>query len=119
MTVLSVPLDQNLYQRAEDVAAKQGSSIVGFVSDALKHYLESYPTWSYTIERDEETNDFVVSDSVVHAYGTGETVDEALVDYRLMLMDMYEELSENAHRLSPRLERQYKALCHYVREEGR
>ncbi|MGB0389245.1 MAG: hypothetical protein ACPGWR_30850, partial [Ardenticatenaceae bacterium] len=39
------------------------------------------PTLSYAIERDEETNEFVVSDCVVHGYGVGETLDEALADY--------------------------------------
>lgn len=118
MTVLSIPVDQSLYQQTELVAEKQGMSIVGYVTDMLKRCVESTPTWSYAIEHDEELGQYVVSDSVVHAYGVGETVDEALKDYRMMMLDMYENLSNNVDRLSPRLERQYKALSLQLKQKG-
>lgn len=112
MTALSIPLDNNLYKKAQERAAKQGQTVVGFISELVNRYLNTNPTWTYAIERDED-NQFVVSDSVVHAYGVGDTLDAAHADYRLMLLDMYENLSENAERLSPRLQRHYKALVHH------
>lgn len=118
MAVLSIPVDQSLYQRTEDVAEKQGLSIVGYVTDILKRSVDSSPTWSYEIKELKESKEWVVSDSVVHAYGVGVTVDEALADYRSMMLDMHANLSKNIHRLSPRLERHHKALTFQLKQEG-
>ncbi len=118
MTVLNIPINPSLYKQAEEGAAKQGQSLVGFVSDLLNRHLATTPTWSYFIEQDDDSNEFIVSDSVVNAYGVGATVDDAFADYRLMLLDMYQDLSANAHRLSPQLEREYQALSLHMQEQG-
>lgn len=57
-----------------------------------------------------EQSDILVSDSVMHLYGVGATLEEALADYESMLLEHHEHLRENAHRLAPRLRQQLRYL---------
>src|SRR5688500_12766809 len=44
------------------------------------------------LEHDRETGELVVSDDVVHAYGMGSTLQEAVANYEAMLLDIYQDL---------------------------
>jgi prevent-host-death family protein len=62
-----------------------------------------------TVER-AETGDVLVSDSALHLYGIGATLQEAVADYESMLLEDYETLSENSGRLSPKLQEHLSCL---------
>ena len=54
-----------------------------------------------------EDNLVVASDPILHIYGVGETIDEAVVDYVSMLIDFYEELQASRDVLSTHLSNQF------------
>jgi hypothetical protein len=67
-----------------------------------------------TVEWDEDH--YLVSDETVNMYGTGTTVEEAMAEYRSMLVEYYEGLLDQPESLSPRLKR-HLTLLHRVFEE--
>lgn len=53
-----------------------------------------------------ESGKLVTSDSHVHMYGVGESLDEALADYESMLLDYFEDLAQNHDAISDYLSQQ-------------
>ncbi len=72
----------------------------------------------YEIEHDEEEGEYKVSHPVIHAFGEGETEEEAIDDYWAMAADIYMSLSRSIGNLSATLERQYNALTIHLKQEG-
>jgi len=93
---------QRLLRQAEDRAASLDRAIAQHI-----------PT---VIERDGDH--YLVSDEVVNMYGIGETVEEAMADYRSMLVEYYESLLEDADRLSAHLRAHLELLRQIFSEEG-
>jgi hypothetical protein len=60
---------------------------------------------------------YLVSDDFVYLYGMGETQNEAINEYKSMLIDLFEELISSEKVLSPNLQEQLKYLRSII-EQG-
>ena len=69
------------------------------------------PVW-LTIEVDHSAGEpqVVVYDSLVKAYGVGASPQEAISEYKSMLLDLYEELEDSQAILSPSLRMRWHTL---------
>ena len=63
-----------------------------------------------TVEIDEDA--IIVTDYIVHMYGVGDTVQEAINDYKTSIKAYFAELQENEDRLGNNLKRH----LYYLRE---
>lgn len=74
-------------------------------------WLLRQPIW-LTVERDRSTPEtqVVVYDSFVNVYGAGTTPQEAIAEFKSMLLDLYQELENSQHILSPTLRRRWQNL---------
>jgi len=53
---------------------------------------------------------FLVTDEIVPLYGVGPTPEEAMADYRSVVVEYYESLEEDSENLGPVLREQLEAL---------
>ncbi len=62
------------------------------------------------VKVEEGGEGYIVSDDIVEMYGTGPTVEEAMNDYRVALLDCYESLLETEGELSDTLQKRLDFL---------
>ena len=61
------------------------------------------------IERDEDQ--FVIMDDEINMYGVGDSIDEAIEDYKDAVTEYFQMLNSKQDKLGPRLEKHW----HYLR----
>lgn len=69
------------------------------------------------LEIEEIDDGYIVSDNLTDMYGTGCTVEEAMIDYKAALLDSYESLMANEDSLSRNLRRRLDILKRVLEPE--
>ena len=62
------------------------------------------------VKVEEGGEGYIVSDDIVEMYGSGPTVEEAMADYKVALLDCYESLIETESELSDTLQKRLDFL---------